>query len=690
MVVDPRPVENVTALPLFTVVIPTLGNHDILWQTLEYLHRTDLSQAEVIVVFNGLPQHREKVEDVLASRFPAVRCVCTPEPYGIARAYNLGARSGQGRYVAFLHDDVLIHEFGWLAQLTDLLNRRPEVGLVGGSEPKDIDRSSTALGEIEPGVVECDWSPTISVARRSDLPTCTFDEFYLVGLEDKDWALTFRRKGLKVVCRKVPHTHVGTKGSYSLFLNDRRLLDYYSKEGVRERYFLTKNKDVLSTPYQEAGWNKWAHRDRDWRKTWWMKLYVHSFFLRLVQKSPSALEASMNGLAFVLPLSIALSNVLWGVSLLLWGVISLTTRSRYQWTGLELPYLVGLGIAFLATLSSPHVVHGLHSLRSEILVAVFVLAAQTGTRENVKKRLMIFSVGAVVAACLGLLQWAIGVEWNPVLGLGALPEKLRGLPSGVARLFSLHAGRAQGFYNHPITFAEMLLLSGSVLLGSWLVERKYFWVLAGAVVGGAILFSQTRSVWLAMFLVLGAWAFIKKDKKVMATGLILVVIFGVCLGMSPALRGRAASIVDTQQNQSNLIRMGLWDKSLDLIRKNPVMGIGSGNFSVKGAELRWGGSPPETTWTETHSIYLQNAVERGLLGFAVFLWFLGTIGKKLWQAARSNPMNWGIFFGFMGLLIAGLTETWTNDSEVVMCVYFLVGTAWALGNSSGQNLHSRA
>lgn len=398
----------------------------------------------------------------------------------------------------------------------------------------------------------------------------------------------------------------------------------------------------------------------------------------------------MKGLAFVLPLSIALSNVLWGVSLLLWGVTFLTNRSRYRRTGLELPYLVGLGIAFLATLTSAHVLHGLHSLRSEILIAVFLLAAQTGTRENVQKRLLFFSVGAVVAACLGILQWAIGYEWNSVLGIAALPEKLRFLPSGVARLFSLHAGRAQGFYNHPITFAEMLLLSGAVLLGSWLVERKYLWVGAGAMVGGAILLSQTRSVWLAMFLMLGAWAFIKKEKKVMATGMILVVIFGVCLGLSPTLRGRAASIVDTQQNQSNLIRMGLWDKSLDLIRMNPLMGIGSGNFSVKGAELRWGGSPPETKWTETHSIYLQNAVERGLLGFAAFLWFLGTIGKNLWQAARSNPINWGIFFGFIGLLIAGLTETWTNDSEVVMCVYFLVGTAWALGNSSGQNLQSRA
>lgn len=637
--------EDVTALPLFTVVIPTQGTHDILWQTLDCLHRTDLSQAEVIVVFNGLPQNRERVENGLASRFPSVRCVCTPEPYGIARANNLGARAGQGQFVAFLHDDVLIFEFGWLAQLSDLLNRRPEVGLVGGSEPKDIDRSGKTLGEIEPGVIECDGSPTVSIARRSDLATCAFDEFYSAGLEDKDWALAFRRRGLKVVCRKIPHTHVGTKGASSLLLSGRR-------------------------------------------KTWWMKLCTHSFFVRLGQKAPSALAASMNGLAFVLPLSIALSNVLWGLSLLLWGVTLVTNRPRYRWTGLELPYLVGLGIAVVTTLASAHPLHGLHSLRSEILVVVFVLAAQTGNGVALRKRLVFFSIGAMLAGGWGILQWAIGFEWNSLLGMGALPEKLRGLPSGLVRLFSLHAGRAQGFYNHPITFAEMLLLSGALILGSWLVERRPFWLVAGALVGGAILLSQTRSVWMAMFLMLGAWVFLRREKNVLAAALILVAVFGLCLGGSSTLRGRAASIVDTQRNGSNLIRMGLWNKSLDLIRENPVRGIGSGNFSVKGAELRWGGCPPETKWTEAHSIYLQNAVERGLPGFLVFLWFLLAIGKKLWEAAKSTPIGWGIFFGFFGLLISGLTETWTNDSEVVLCVYFLIGTAWALGKSPGQSLHS--
>jgi glycosyltransferase involved in cell wall biosynthesis len=242
MALDSRSVETVSETPLYTVVIPTLGNHDVLWKGLACLTSLPSSETEILVVFNGLPQDREGFERDSGEKFPSVRLVCTPEPYGISRAYNLGARHGSGRYVAFLHDDVLLHDVRWLEVLSGILDRNPSVGMVGGSEPKNIDRLFHERMEIEPGVQECDWSPTVSVVRKADAALHPFDEFYLVGLEDKDWGLSFRRRGLKVVCRVVDHEHVGTKGSYSLLLRERRLLDYYSKEGVRERYFLKKTR----------------------------------------------------------------------------------------------------------------------------------------------------------------------------------------------------------------------------------------------------------------------------------------------------------------------------------------------------------------------------------------------------------------------------------------------------------------
>jgi hypothetical protein len=137
---------------------------------------------------------------------------------------------------------------------------------------------------VEAGVKECDWAPTVSLTARARLEEgILFDENYRVGLEDKDWALSFRRRGLKVACRPLAHHHVGTKGSYSIFLENRDLLDDYSREGVRERYLVEKNRDVLDPAYARARLAHWKGRDRDWTRVWWMKLYARFYGARLAR-----------------------------------------------------------------------------------------------------------------------------------------------------------------------------------------------------------------------------------------------------------------------------------------------------------------------------------------------------------------------------------------------------------------------
>ena len=215
---------------------------------------------------------------------PGLRVIQTTEYGGISKTCNEAFRASCGAYVAFLHDDVILRDPEWYPRLRRVLDERPDVGMVGGSEAKYIDRSP---GEIAPlddsGTVrECDWAPTISLVRRATLEEGgLFDEFYLVGLEDKDWALGFRRRHLKVAFRPVLHEHIGCQGSYSLFKKRIAFLDYYSKEGQRERHFLEKNRDILKPSYYEASMRKWGGIERDWRRSWWKSLYLKHYAARL-------------------------------------------------------------------------------------------------------------------------------------------------------------------------------------------------------------------------------------------------------------------------------------------------------------------------------------------------------------------------------------------------------------------------
>jgi hypothetical protein len=161
-------------------------------------------------------------------------------------------------------------------------------------------------------------------------------------------------------------------------------------------------------------------------------------------------SAFLAGLAFVLPISIALSNVMWGGALLMGLWLWAKNKFRVNWTGVELPWILFLSAGIVAAAGADNPARAIRSLRGEILAAIFLLAAH-GVGDG-WKQLRLFSAGAIIAAVWGLVQKGVGLE-------GPLSSPWLG------RLISLKSGRSPGFYSHPITFAEMLLLAGAVILG---------------------------------------------------------------------------------------------------------------------------------------------------------------------------------------------------------------------------------
>ncbi|PIU18543.1 MAG: hypothetical protein COT18_10315, partial [Elusimicrobia bacterium CG08_land_8_20_14_0_20_59_10] len=208
-----------------SIIIPTLANHDDFVRSCRSIADNTAAEAEFLLAYNGeravLDGVKERVKHI--PRLSVVQAT----PYGgISKTCNEAFALSAGTYVAFIHDDVIMEDPDWYTKLKQVLETRRDVGMVGGSEAKYIDRSPRDIpAPDDPGLLkECDWSPTISLARRSTLVDgCLFDEFYLIELENKDWALGFRRKGLKVAFYPVRHRHLGCRGSYSLF---KKKLDF--------------------------------------------------------------------------------------------------------------------------------------------------------------------------------------------------------------------------------------------------------------------------------------------------------------------------------------------------------------------------------------------------------------------------------------------------------------------------------
>lgn len=91
---------------------------------LEQLRRVT-DDYSLIVVDNGF-------EDTsLIKRMRPLHHVRNPENLGAVRSINQGLELAEGRYVAVLHNDLLIRDEGWLRHIIGFMDNREDIGLVG-------------------------------------------------------------------------------------------------------------------------------------------------------------------------------------------------------------------------------------------------------------------------------------------------------------------------------------------------------------------------------------------------------------------------------------------------------------------------------------------------------------------------------------------------------------------------------
>ncbi|MGQ0644612.1 MAG: O-antigen ligase family protein [Elusimicrobiota bacterium] len=399
----------------------------------------------------------------------------------------------------------------------------------------------------------------------------------------------------------------------------------------------------------------------------------------------TARRAAFGLLGLCLPLSIAASNIAWGLA----GLACLATARRepalrrLPWTALEKTWLVYFVLSAASSLASADPAYSLRKLSGESLVLILLLARQFQTRDDARRNLGFFLSAAVFAGLWGLLQQTLGVNRAPSTGELFAPAWASRLPAAALDVLSQRDGRAVGFFNHPLTYAEMLLPAWTLCVAGafrFPDRRAALFAAGGVVILGGILASESRGVWLALPILLLIWGVSRRKKRMFALLGALVLLAGLAILSRPDLRGRAESIYHFQTDGAGSTRLGLWRDSWEQIKQRPFLGTGIGRVRLVAGR----GPEPERVWTECHSIYLQMVLERGVPGAAAFFAFFFLLGRTLWRAENAGPAP-GLFFGFLGLLVAGATESWTHDSEVMMTFYFLTGCALTARSAADAN-----
>ncbi len=383
--------------------------------------------------------------------------------------------------------------------------------------------------------------------------------------------------------------------------------------------------------------------------------------------------------SLVSPLSIAATNAAWAAALLLALLEALGRRRR----GLGLPFrrtdldqAVGLLVlvSALSVWTSVDPLDSLREARSFGLVVVYYLFAWY-VRDDRGRRVLLGCIAgsASLAAAYGILQSYTGWDF-----LGH---------------FDPATGKASGFFSLHLTFGEYLLMTACVALAAavWAKGQpsqapgRVLWLAGALLMAFAVLRSGARGPFVGLVAGIVALLALRGRKVLLPGAAVLAVLIAVLLALAGGSPLRTAwelfgvdASVAAGPAASNTQRLFMWWAGWRLSAEHLMTGVGLHGVDAVYPAFRHPLALEPNQW-HLHNNFVQLGAETGLLGLAAFLWLFLRAFQSAWTRFRAAPggpdqgLAAGVLGALTGFLASGLTEYNWADSEVLLCLYMLLG-----------------
>ena len=378
---------------------------------------------------------------------------------------------------------------------------------------------------------------------------------------------------------------------------------------------------------------------------------------RVQEIADTVLETSFLGFLLLLFFSSKAANfalILLGLSLI---VRRLSAPSFFPETPLGKPLLFFFISLSLSALFSETRSHSLQQWASEApkILVIFFGSLEYLRNQDRFRRLFWASAWVIfVIGADGLLQLVLGQD----LIRGAV----------------LWKGRVRAHFSSPTFFEYALPLFSFPLLlleqgGKW--WKRAFLVLAVITFAASCALSGTRSVWiaLALILILVALSSRRRVLYLCSLGILILAVAVLPIAKSRHRFSSPRDLVSEQKYQ----RMLAWQISYRMFLSRPIVGRGL-DFFVKykrNAELQRPYLSPSVYERvkargkgvvfpvyHPHSIYLEVLASQGVIGMAAFLSIVIVLFHSLWRKRRGPPLLfWGTWAALLSFLTCGAVGT---------------------------------
>lgn len=252
--------------------------------------------------------------------------------------------------------------------------------------------------------------------------------------------------------------------------------------------------------------------------------------------------------------------------------------------------------------------------------------------------------------------------------------------SMASKTFHTFSTRACGTFSNPLFFATfcvfMLPFAAYIFLFSKSTKRKIlgFFCTLAAIGGVALSYSRGPYLYVVLVFLLLLLHGGKSCVKLLGIGGI-----GFCsvLVFANGIFKRILTLISGKDLSVNT-RMNVWNAALDMLKKKPIFGYGTGFDNIRQVlHGEYGVTQPHA-----HNMFLEVWLENGILGVvllaAVFVLFFINVFRLFRKGSKERVFAVTLFASVSGFLLCGVTDCLFYGLKPLQYMMFLLGLSQAV------------